>query len=418
MIKEQLKNGLLKNSVWNILASIVIRGGVFFLNILIARILGVTDFGKYVLIKSTVQTFENSIGSAFNLSTTKFLSENEKDKEQTKKVIFTNICISLILSIIVFLIFIIFSKDISIWILKKEEFFKYLIIASFYFIFIGITQNFIGILKGQKKFKVIFRLNTLVSVLNLFIVTLLTSFFSLKGAIIALTLYGFFQFIIFGFEVIRKNNNLIKISRIDFDVIKKFNLPAILSGLGGPIAIWFVNLQLSNFSEDGFIELGIFNSSFLIFALIVFLPVSISDVVFPYMNTHFNENKDIKKMTYTNLIIVFCVSLIVSSVPFIFPRIILSFFGDDFIKGTEVLRMMCISAILSSMLVFLGKTLATINKMWQNLFFNYTWGVLLCFLSYFFIKEGALGIAKAYLTSYSILFIIQLLYVNFKINKK
>ncbi|GGK60650.1 hypothetical protein GCM10007963_30900 [Lutibacter litoralis] len=93
----------------------------------------------------------------------------------------------------------------------------------------------------------------------------------------------------------------------------------------------------------------------------------------------------------------------------------MSLFGKEFIAGGDSLRYLAIAAIFSSLLTVLGKFNATINKMWMNLSFNMFWAGLLVLSSIYFVDQGAVGISKAYLTAYAILFAVQFTYSMKKI---
>lgn len=353
MLKSKQLNNVVSNSFWNILASIVLRGNIFLVNIIIARLLGVALFGEYALIKSTIQVFELSLGLAFGLSMTKFVSENMQKKDTGSnliRIIKTNLISSIALSIILFIILEWSSEHLAVSVLKNEDLLSVFRVAMFYILFNNIVQCLIGILKGEENFKKIFQISLITGGLNITAVTICTFFYSLEGAILALVLFSVFQLLVYVFTLKRDTYYLnIKRwtdSKLDFKLIKKFNLPAIISGLAAPPAIWYINVSLSK-TEMGYHELAYFNSAYQIFALIVFLPISISDSTFPILNKYFSKGEGFKEVFLINLLVIFLIALCVCVIPFLFPEFVMSLFGKDFSNGAIVLRYLCIAAVFS-----------------------------------------------------------------------
>ncbi len=406
------------NSFWNILAAIILRGNIFLVNIIIARIIGVELFGKYALLKSTVQVFETSFGLAIGLSMTKFISEHrylmgKNETNNIQSIVKTNLITSAFLSFFLFFVLIFFSKPFAVYILKSEELLSLFKISIFYILFNNIVQCYVGVMKGNEQFRTILLISIFVAALNLAIVSTLCIFYSLKGAVIGLVLFSFIQLVSYIF-VTHKYTKIFRniFSRsvcVDFSVITKFNIPAIISGLAAAPAIWYINIMLSQ-TTNGFEELAYFNAAFQIFAIVVFMPISISDATFPIFNKYLSNPEKLKKIFFYNLLLILVISTLMSLAPFIFSDYIMSLFGSEFSKGGEALRYLAGAAILSSLLTFLGKFVATINKMWINLSFNYLWAISVTILSIYFINQGAVGVAKAFLVSYGLLFVLQMVY--------
>lgn len=421
----QISN-IVSNSFWNILASLVLRGNIFLVNIVIARLIGAELFGKYALIKSSIQVFELSLGLAFGLSMTKYISEFRYNSElkgdnRIFKIVRTNLISTAFLSVLLFLIMGFSSEYLTENVLNNSELIVLFRISIFYILFNNIVQCFVGILKGEEKFKKIFHISLITGFLNISTATILTLFYSLNGAIYAFVIFSVIQLIMYTIVTVKetdylKRNNW-KSWKLDFNIIKKFNIPAVVSALAAPPAIWYINVMLSK-TESGYQELAYFNSAYQIFALIVFLPISISDATFPILNKYLNDIDSFRKVFFINLLLILGVSLTIASIPFFFPNFTISIFGEEFKGGSMALKYLTIAAVISSLLTFLGRFLATINKMWFNVGFNYLWAFMVIILATTFIEAGAVGVAKSYLFSYLVLLIIQLVYSSVLLQNK
>lgn len=406
---------IISNSFWNILASILFRGNIFVANIIIARFLGAENYGKYALLKSTIQVFELSIGIAFGLSMTKYISEYRHNKvpntgRNIYGIVKSNLIASLILSIVLFVVLELSSNYIASHIMLNPSLLKLLEISLLYVLFNNVVQCYIGIFKGEEKFRDIFFISAILSALNLATVTILTYFYSLHGAVIALVAFSAIQLITYSAATWCRTDfiaNILSVkSKLDFSIMSKFNIPAIISGLAAPPAMWYINLTMTH-ATNGYKELAYFNSAYQIFVIMVFLPVSISDSVFPMFNRYLYYPSKLRSFFMLNILILLAIAVLVGIIPFIFPAYVMSLFGSDFSNSAIALKYLLIAGVFSSILTFLGKFLATINQMWMNTFLNFFWAILVSCLASLFVNEGAVGIAKAFLISYVLLFILQ-----------
>lgn len=419
------QNKEITNSIWNLLSTIILRGSIFFSNIIIAQIIGVELFGKYSYIKSTTQVFEYSLGIAFGISMTKFVAEGiaKSDKPGLLGIIKSNFITSLVLSLVIFIFLELFAHLFLSENIKSKEDLFLLRISFLYLLFSNISHSFIGIIKGLERFKLHFRISLIVSFSNLSLVFILTQFLNLEGAIISLIAVSFIQMAIVGLVVSSQKElqGLLFIfsNKVTFNhsIQRSFNIPALLSGLAAPPILWLINYMLVKL-PNGLTEVALYNVGFLIFALLVFTPMAISDSLFPSINKLVGDKTEFIRAIKKHIVSLFAISLIVALPSLFFPSLILTFFGEDFSGGTTILQWFSVAAILSSLLVYLGKVLAALHMMWSNLFFNFLWGILLLAIVMIDLNAGVEWIAKSFVFSYTGLFVIQAGYIWYKLRKK
>jgi Na+-driven multidrug efflux pump len=417
------QNKEITNSIWNMLSMVLLRGGVFFSNIIIAQILGVEMYGKYAYIKSTSQVFEFSFGIAFGISMTKFVADgiHKSDKTELYSIIKTNFVTSILLSFIIFIVFQLFAHFFLSENMNSGKDLILLRVSFLYLIFINISHSFVGILKGLEKFRLYFQISFFVGIINLLCAFLFTYFFNLSGAVITLTILAFIQLVILAI-VVEKNIPVFKyifsnMVNYNHSIQKSFNIPALLSGLTAPPILWLISYLLLNL-PNGLTEVAMYNIGFLIFALLVFAPMAISDSLFPSINKLVMDKIEFLNTMKKHIVILFAISFIFALVPILFPAQVLSLFGQEFSSGITTLRWFSFAAILSSMLVYLGKVLASLHLMWSNLLFNLLWAILVLGIGFINLNEGAEWIAKSFVFSYAGLFVIQGFYIWLKLRQK
>lgn len=405
----------LLNSVWNLVSTVFARGSVFAVNIIIARLIEPELFGRYTYIKTTAQLFELSLGLAFGLSMTKFIASSFDDKKKSfdsSTVIKTNLFASLVLSLIVFIVLELCAGKIMSN--PSVEDISLLRVAFVYLLFSNLNHCFIGVIKGVEKFKLLMKMTSFLSVIGLLISFVLTYLSGLTGAVYSLVIISFVQFVFYLF-VVNKEFELFKVIidaniHLNFKLISKFNIPTLISGLSGPPTIWFINYMLSN-SKGGYNELALFNVAYLIFAIIVFIPLSLSDTIFPRLNKHAGGKMEFVKIFKRNFVLMLVVSVSISVVVLLGGELILSLFGKEYNRGASALNYLCFAAVFSSLLTYLGKVLATYSKMWMNLWFNMLWCVLVLIIPMISKEVNSQLISVSFLYAYIAVFILQFIYV-------
>jgi O-antigen/teichoic acid export membrane protein len=153
---------------------------------------------------------------------------------------------------------------------------------------------------------------------------------------------------------------------------------------------------------------------------IAFLPGVLSAIVLPIISNSTINKFQFEKILNFNIKLNFYISLLISLFISLFSTLIMKTFGMQFTNGANVLIILAVSTILSSVNSVIGQALAGKDRMWTGFFFNLIWGVVLMFFSFLFIKlnYGALGLAIAFLISYLFHSIIQFLYLKFHIYNK
>ncbi len=379
--------------------------------LLLARILGAELYGQFVLLKSTAQVLETALGIAFGIAISRHVT-NVTNINETNNIVISNILVSMMLSLIIVVLFYVFSEEIHNFVFENEENILLFKLSLIYIFFSNSLQISLGVLKGEQRFKAIFFIYFVLSIINLSVTILSTYIYSITGAMVSFVSFSVLQFSVFTYCCFKTSHIATKLSlkkfNFNFSSIKKFSLPLLISGFSAPLALWVINVFISR-AEDGFIELSYFNAAFQIFAIVIFMPLAISDALFPMLNSNLNNPDLFKKVVRNGLLSVLFISLFVSAPIFYFSEAIMSLYGSDYIMGARSLELLLVASVLSSLLSFLGKVLISYGRTSTNLFFNFMWAFLVTITAYLLISEynASVAVSLAFVFSYLILFCLQ-----------
>jgi len=410
---------------WTLVGSIASNLSTLLSLIIIARILGKSEFGEFGMIKSTINTFGVFGGFGLGLTATKYIAEiRQSNKRKVGNIIGITTIMSYIIGFFVAIIIFLFSKILAENTINAPHLLEEIQLASLIIYLSSINGTQSGILSGFENFKFIAFSNITSAIVTFPVQLLFTYYMGLQGAIIGL-LISFFLKITINNYFLRKQYLIekiipdYKICWNDLHILLKFSLPSLLSGLMvGPI-IWVCNTMLVN-RPGGYNEMAIYEAATQWKNTIAFLPAILSSIVLPLISSTTLDRNKFKKIMKINIKLNLYISFIIAIIISIFSTLIMNTFGTDFINGANVLIILAISTILSSVNSVIGQALAGKDRMWVAFLFNLIWGVILIFFSHLFIQfnYGALGLALAFLISYVFHSIIQFIYLKHQIYNK
>lgn len=405
-------------TIWNLLGALCSRGILFFFSIVAARILEVETFGKFGVIKSTVNTYVLFASFGLGVTATKYISEYfGKDNDKIQKIIILTKWFAIFTSSITFVLFFFFSGYISSNVLNAPDIKNELQLASIILIIVSLNGVYSGIIIGLKKFKALAINNIIGGVVSFPIQIYLLYELGLFGAILGLLIY---YFLLMSLNIFSTNKLTLDFSKIKYNysaikpelkIIKKFTLPVFLTNLlVTPImlvgAIFLVN------GINGYSENALFEGAKQINQLVIFIPFIISQITLPMLSSEKNNSIKFKEIMRLNLFVVGVSTLLIALVISLFSSYVMKIYGNFYAEGKWVLTIMVFTAVFMGLTNILGKVYASKDKMWLNFGLSIFWGVEFIILTYMFVyiyELGAVGLALAYLGSYTLHFIQSLI---------
>jgi O-antigen/teichoic acid export membrane protein len=189
--------------------------------------------------------------------------------------------------------------------------------------------------------------------------------------------------------------------RREIPILRSFSFPAILaSALFGPVG-WVCSAMLVN-QPDGYAQMGVFNATNQWFALVMFLPGLLGQVVLPMLSESMGASNDacsrrILQLTVAaNLAVVVPLVLVAS----LASPWLMSLYGASFAPSWPVLTISLATAGLLAVQSPVSQALNAEGRLWTVFLMNLGWAVIFVGLNFLLIDRGANGLATARLVAY------------------
>lgn len=353
-----------KNSLWLIIGEIISKVIIFFFTIIVARSIGVVDFGKYSFALSFVMTF--SIMIDFGLTIFLF-REISRNRSLVAKYV-SNILIFRLILCGVF--FILVSSLVNILAYPLDT--KWLIyLLSGWTIFLNLSWVFRVAFKAIEKMYYEAAINIVDNFLRLaLVIFLLKVGVGVIGIGLSLLLASsitlFFSVFIFMRRLCRLNFKIdLSIWSMAFKQVIPLALASMLITCFGRID----NIILSMFKGD--MAVGLYNASLKLVWMLIFIPGFITQAAFPKLSTYaFSASEKFGTILAYLLKMNFFLTLPVSlTVSWFSPTIIKFIYGDSYMASFEVLRLLIWTYPLHAVIGALVYALNAKNKQRINAVF-------------------------------------------------
>lgn len=409
-IKEQKKyfySKLYSGGGWILLGTCIQKGSTLFLAILIARHLGQSGFGEFGIIQACIMVLQVFAAFGVVTATTKFVAEyHSKDILKTGRIVSLSYISAIILGGCVTGTLMIFSDKISGTVYEAPQLSDDIKIASLAIVFSTINGVQQGIISGMQKFKVLSRINIYTGLLSIPVTIYFTYSMGLTGAALSLTLTALIGCVLSFFPAQRELNKFNipyqwRGSLQEIRIMYTFNIPSFLGSLMVAPAMWICTAMLAR-SESGFEGMGTFNVVNQWLVVMMFIPNIINQVVLPLICNKSDNKLSPKTLLFmmmkVNALILAPVVLFLS----VLSPYILQLYGHEYQGEWQSFVLVLLTAWISAILLPLGNTIASENKMWLGVGINSLWAFNFILFTYFLIDYGVIGILFARLLAYVI----------------
>jgi O-antigen/teichoic acid export membrane protein len=367
--KSSFMKKVIQGTFWLTFGSIMAKGLTALAYLVLARILTVSEYGEYGMVKSTIDNFLIFATMGVGLTATKYISElKDKNKEKASNIMGASLVAVFGLSFIVFLVLVLFSEQIASTVLENTALTMPLVLAGGVLLFISVSGVVNGALLGLQNYKMISVINILQGVLLFGLLCLGGYFYGVVGAVagnlVAMMIVCAASFFLLKSSV-RKFDLSISLRNFKESIrsIYKFAIPASMGMLIVAPTIWILNTLLVN-TPNGYRELGVY-SAVLVFSLAIrTVNTSLSNALLPMF-----LDKDMEvtpKKEFFNYHGAWIICLIIS-LPFIlFPEIASVLLGQKYPEEDVVLilELSVLMTILFSAKQGFSRDLIRQDKMW------------------------------------------------------
>ncbi len=398
---------LARGVLWSMAGAVISRGLMLAATILVARMLGKTVYGELGMIQSTVGMFGVFAGFGLGLTATKYVAQfRQSDPNRAGRIIGLSGLFALLTGSIMALGLLIFAPWLAEHAINAPHLGGVLRIGALILLVSAVNGAQTGALAGFEAFKTIAYVNLLVGLTSFPILVAGVYWGGLNGAVWALAINLGLNWL-FNHVALRKAARRHNVpftftgcSR-ELSVLWSFSVPAALSGVVvGPVN-WGCFALLVN-QPDGYIEMGVFSAANQWYAMLLFLPSLLGQVVLPVLSERLGQT-DTRQSTKTlvlaikmNALLVLPLVLLTS----IASPFIMNLYGEGFRSGWPTLVVVLLTAGLLAVQTPVGQIIAASGKMWLGFAMNSGWALIFIVSTLSLVDRGSLGLAIARAIAY------------------
>ncbi len=405
---ENASRALFKKGFYATVAKVLGAVAVFLINLILARSLGVEDFGTFTLSLTVISVMAVFARLGFDtflireLSSTKNAAKDGYAAAISRSMIF----LLFILSTVLFLSVSLFEQNLSSFELITEQTARVLSFMSplYYFLIVGwvVADGFKALGFAPEG---IFVQNALVPLLFLFALFFLPDYF-FSGAEEAAFLYGLLGLVallyaLFRWQMLISPSSAVS-TNLNLTAIFKASFPLLLVSSGGLVMSWTDILVLGMYESEH--SIGIYTVASKISFLISLILVAVNSIAAPRFSMLYSSGDHAALRIFVNqvTIITFTISALPTSVVILFPEILLeSLFGLEYRDAAKLLIILAFGQFVNAacgsvgyLLIMAKRELLVRNIIWSVAILNVLSSVILVKL------YGVVGVAYATAISY------------------
>lgn len=419
-----LKRRLIRAVSWSVLGTGAAQGLFLVASILTARWLGAEDFGRLGLIQFTLNTLVTFIAPSFGWSLMRIAATlRDHDVHALGELSSAVLQVGSLVSLVLSLGLTTFAPWVCAYWFKDTGTQTALQIAALSVFANGVFTLQVSLLAGFEAFRESAILNTLRGVLLAALMAGGAYGGGLIGAAWGFTLSSYFSAlvgVVFLMNLFRERGFTIRRAswRHGSGVLRDVSLPSFLSTVLSSLTMWAGSILLAR-APNGLAQVALFNAANHWKTVMLFLPTQISQSTAPILANLWSTGElgRLRVLVRTNLLLNLttagapCLAIIFAAAP------ILHLYQLGSATDALTLRLLALSGVMTALCSVLGYTMIAMGRLWQGLLVNLVWAILFMLVAMGLQSRGAAGLSIAYTVSYTVLFLISLLYVWFAIRK-
>ena len=411
---------LAKGAFWSLAGAVIARGLGLLSGIVVARLLGKTEFGQLGMVQNTVGMFGTLAGFSLGLTATKYVAQFKiTNPGRAGRIMGLASLVAWVSGGLATVLLFILAPWLAARTLGAPHLSSLLQLGSVLLLLGGVSGAQTGALAGFEAFKIIARASLITGVLSFPITIACAVYLGVRGAvwaqILTLGCNVLLNFLALRREAARMNVPL-GYDRCwrEWPILWSFSLPAVLGGaLAGPVA-WISSALLVN-QTNGYAEMGIYNAAMRMKSVPELVLSMVMAPLLPVLSEQFGRNqteaynKTLRYAFGLSLLLIVPASLIQIAAPGLTMLPYGSSFRED--SGAVVQWLMVHAAFLGIFYPF-GSILLSMNRTWFGFWYNVGYSALLLVLAAFLIpRTGGAGLASATALSYAGTSVVCVLYI-------
>lgn len=423
--KKSIGQRLAGGFIWGTAGAFVWRGLTALSSVLVARFLTPAGFGELGIVRATANLFTVYAGFRLGTTATKHLAEfKESDPDRAGRILRMTLRMSAVFCGVTAAILIFGGGLIATNWLDNPDLDLPLRIAGAFLFFQSYSSMRETVLIGTENFRDYAKVQAVKGATTALLIVPGAWFYGVAGATAGLALAAFISYLVLQIYVKRA---LAKVAvnedvpyrewKGELPLLWSFALPGLFVGIISATVLWWGRAVLAG-EADGYTQLGLFEAGNQWRTMVLFLPEILSRVAMPILaETYGKADKDnfleATAMQYRAILIV---SLPLSVVVIAFADYLMMIFGSAYANSGAILPLLMASVFLYALNQALRKVQDGSGKRWQNFALQVLWAV--GFAAALLLPAGPVDaerLAWAFLASEAVMYLGQLLYVEFGI---
>ncbi len=411
-IKERLKaspiaHRLARGAFWNLIGTVLARTLSVVASIAVARMLGKVGFGELGIIQSTLLNLSVFTSHGLGLTAIKYISECKRtDPARAGRILVFSGVVASGAGLLFALVLIVTAPWFAEKILAAPHLTNLLRLGGLVVFFTAVNGAQNGALAGFEAFKRLAQTNLIVGLINFPLMVGGAWFGGLEGAV-----WGFVASNAVGWLITHRAVRLeahragvpFSLQGIwtEFPVLKGYSLPALLSSVVyGPVG-WVCNVMLVN-QPDGYPQMAVFNATTQWFAMIMFIPALVSQVVLPMFSESIakQDYEGSRKILRLSASVNTAVVVPLVALTSLISPWILALYGKGYADYWLTFVVALVTAGVLALVSPWAEVLNGGNLQWAMFGLNLSWGVASLISMALLSGWGALGLVSARLAAF------------------
>jgi O-antigen/teichoic acid export membrane protein len=401
---------LLDGGVWTLAGETGTRALTFFASVVVARVLGLSEFGQFALVQSTLMTFMTFAAFGMGQTSSRYIAASRNaNPRRISQLSSLTLGLSIITGLAAAVFLLLMAPTLSKNYLAMPTLAGPLRIAAPALLCYAVTGAVTGIITGFEGFRRLAMVTWVGSFANFAAIVVGAFFFGLTGAVAGLLASELIRGVLITrlAHIIMRENGLSLIESSGFSEIGllwRFSLPSLLSGMLHVPVFWLCQLLVAG-EPNGMEQLGLYDAAQKCMTLVTFVPGAASGAVGPVLASLSGSGQasSHRRLTLTIAAIQAATCAGPAFVVMLVAPLAMGVFGAEFVTGAAATVTLMFAAPIVVVVRLLWQALLSIERAWTSFFLWLLWAFTALFLTWMWRGEGANGLAHAMLFSYALI---------------
>jgi len=402
-----LATRMARGAFWSLAGAVVSRALGLAAFVVVARILGKAEYGRFGIIQSTVGMFGMFAGFGLGQTSTKYVAElREKAPDRAGRIMAMAGLVAMVTGALMAGALFVLAPWLATRTLAAPELAPLLRVGALILIFEAMNGAQTGALAGFEAFKTTAKINMWAGLASFPMMTLGVYWGGLTGCVWAYAANRTLNWLLNHMALRREARRagvpfVLRGSRAELSILWRYSLPSMLSGVMVSPTIWVCNAMLVN-QPGGYDQMGIFQATSTFQQILFFLGNTLSAPLLPLLANQIGREN--ARLDRVNMLSTWALGALPAVVLFGLPEMATLLFGKGF-AGSQFTTTFLLMVFCSSVVIYkqgLARAMSAYGLMWWAMLSNLVWAGMLVGCTWLLVSRGAFGYSVAWAVAYAL----------------